>query len=260
MQLLNQGVNSSILMSYRKEGYSGLIILTVVLPSLPSRPLTEDLFSLTSCSLLPLSEANLTYQFIVRLQAASCTITLPAFSLQQLGLPNALPNSIVVTQREITIGGELSCWQQQSYSMKSFVSCIARFGSEIAFFNVNHVSLVGGKVLTFSILNDKEDHSSQVFLYIEMDANASEMQIGLLYGAAYNDLGYRSTSVDSQSISISNGPFSVTLENYSSENPCLDGEYVLYVIASSRLPGFSEDALRLAGSTVKEIVRVDDFS
>ena len=36
--------------------------------------------------------------------------------------------------------------------------------------------------------------------------------------------------------------------------------YVLYVLASNRLPGFSEDALLLEGSSVREIVRVDDYS
>lgn len=252
--------SSSVLLSHRKEGYSGLNILTVELPSSPACPLTEDLFSVTTCYLLPLSQVNLTYQFIVYLQGASCTITLPSSSLQQLGLPNAVANSVVVMQREITIDGHLSCWQQQSYSMKSYVACVASFASCIAFFNVNHVRLEGGKVVTFSILNDAEEDASQVFLYIEMDADASAMQIGLLYGAAYNDLGYRSTSVDLQSVSISNGPFAVALEDHSSENPCLDGAYVLYVLASNRLPGFSEDALLLEGSSVREIVRVDDYS
>ena len=142
--------------------------------------------------------------------------------------------------------------------MKSFVSCIVSFTSQISFFNVNHVSLVGGKVVTFSILNDGEADTSQVFLYIEMDAEASEMQIGLLYGAAYNDLGHRSMLVDSQKLSVSNGPFAVTLEDHSSDNPCLDGFYELYVTASNRLPGFSEDALILSQSTVKEIARMDD--
>lgn len=249
---------SSVLLSHRKEGYSGLQILTVVLPSTPIRPLTEDLFSLTSCNLLPLSQTNLTYQFIIRLQTAPCTITLPDFSLQQLGLSHTLANSLTVIQQEITFQGDLSCWQQQSYSMKSFVSCIVSFTSQISFFNVNHVSLVGGKVVTFSILNDGEADTSQVFLYIEMDAEASEMQIGLLYGAAYNDLGHRSMLVDSQKLSVSNGPFAVTLEDHSSDNPCLDGFYELYVTASNRLPGFSEDALILSQSTVKEIARMDD--
>lgn len=171
-----------------------------------------------------------------------------------------MANSLTVIQQEITFRGELSCWQQQSYSMKSFVSCVVSFASQIAFFNVNHVDLVGGKVVTFSILNDEDEDTSQVFLYIEMDAEASDMQIGILYGAAYNDLGHRSMLVDSQSISVSNGPFTVTLEDHSSDNPCLDGFYELYVIASNRLPGFSEDALVLSQSTVKEIARVDDYT
>lgn len=256
----HQEGGSSVQLSHRKEGYSGLHILTVVLPSRPIRPLTEDLFSLTSCNLLPLSQTNLIYQFIIRLQSAPCTITLPDFSLQQLGLPNAMANSLTVIQQEITFRGELSCWQQQSYFMKSFVSCVVSFASQIAFFNVNHVDLVGGKVVTFSILNDEDEDTSQVFLYIEMDAEASDMQIGLLYGAAYNDLGHRSMLVDSQSISVSNGPFKVTLEDHSSDNPCLDGFYELYVVASNRLPGFSEDALILSQSTVKEIARVDDYT
>lgn len=256
----HQEDGSSVQLSHSKEGYSGLHILTVVLPSRPTRPLTEDLFSLTSCNLLPLSQTNLIYQFIIRLQSAPCTITLPDFSLQQLGLPNTMANSLTVIQQEITFRGELSCWQQQSYSMKSFVSCVVSFASQIAFFNVNHVNLVGGKVVTFSILNDEDEDTSQVFLYIEMDAEASDMQIGLLYGAAYNDLGHRSMLVDSQSILVSNGPFRVTLEDRSSDNPCLDGVYELYVIASNRLPGFSEDALILSQSTVKEIARVDDYT
>ena len=248
-----------MILSYRKEEASNLFILSVLLPSEPSIPLTEDLFFTSACSLVPLSSSRLVYEFIIRFQSASCNITLPYSSLLQLGFPYMSSNQLTAySLSNSVITSAMSCVQQQSFAMQSYISCIVSFSKPISFFNVKHLVLIGGHVVTFTIMN--EDDSSQVFIYIQMEEDKTELIVGLLYGAASDNEGTRSNEIEVQTINVMNHPFTVTIEDRSSLKPCVEGSYAVLVKASVTLPGLSMDSIALKGSSVLSIERVDAYS
>lgn len=112
--------------------------------------------------------------------------------------------------------------------------------------------------MTFTIMN--EDDSSQVFIYIQMEEDKTELIVGLLYGAASDNEGTRSNEIEVQTIDVMNHPFTVTIEDKSSSKPCVEGSYAVLVKASVPLPGLSMDSIALKGSSVLSIERVDDYS
>ena len=113
-------------------------------------------------------------------------------------------------------------------------------------------------MVTFTIMN--EEDSSQVFIYIQMEENKTELIVGLLYGAASDNDGTRYDEVEVQTIEVMNHPFTVTIEDRSSLKPCVDGSYAVLVKASVTLPGLSVDSIALEGSSVLDIERVDAYS